>query len=1370
MTVSRWRWGALVAVIALVGLTARLWNLDFDARQHQHPDERHWALTSATLGEAPAPAAHGTLLGPLLDWMDGDRSPANVYRGTEHFQYGPVTLALARDAAGWLHDGVEQGDQPAALVADALDALGVDLVDDTGHARFDAGYQVDLVGRLLGALFDTLTIVVVALIGRRVSGRRVGLVAAGFYAASVMAIQHAHFLGAEPLVGLAAAGTVLATLRIDRTGEPRAWRGGLLAGLAAGAALAAKLSAISVALVPVVLCAWLVVRHRRPADWFRLAAVLVGAVIAFRVLNPGAFEGLGMRLKRPFLDDVHDILHLTESDIPPTVQWARRSGVADGVRWMVQFTVGPGTVLAAVVGSVALWRRRATTGSWVVATLLGVVLATSAVVYSSFAFFGRYLFSMLPAIAVLAGYGAVALWEWRPAVPRLAHAGRVAASALVGAAALWAVVFVGGVYGQTNTRVAASRWIAEHVPTGAVVSTESWDDGLPLRLPGIDPAQWTYKTFELWDTDSTGKIDTLATQLAQVDYVVESSPRVWNAVVRIPARYPVTIAFFHALDAGTLGFDRVATFASPLPDAAAEEAFSVYDHPEVRIWRKVTTLDHAQLLAALNPWPAATAVHVTPQGAAANGLVQLPDEHAAAADAGTYDQAFDTTGSPWLHLLGWLALLAMSAVAAFVLCLPLLRRLPDAGAGVAPLLGLAAPAVVVFVIVAWGQVVFTRGLVIAVYLLWLGAGAIVAHRRWPEVCHVWRRRRGLILTVITVTLVTFALGVALRAADPDLWHPTRAGEKPFELTMLTEVMRTRSLPPHDAWISGGTLNYYYVGYLMLSLPARLLRTSPTVVMNLALAVFSACTSAAAVGLGAAVRARTRRRSPRDLRRAGLLAAALVFVPNPQAVIDALRWLRGGHGTFDWWAPSRVVGNSQAITEFPSWSLLFGDVHPHVLDLAVLLAVFTMSLAWYLAAAHRRRSWVHALAVGVLVGMVRATNTWDFPLAAATAAAVPVTVFLRTHRWRTAARDLALAAGVALVLWLPYTQRIEVYDAGTDPVAHRTHWLDWASHWGFFAVVTLVVVAPAGWRWVRRQPLTSVGWVLMAGGVVLALHDRSVQVTCIALAAVAAVAAVRGGRGVSRLGLAVTSVGWLALALIEQVSVQHDFDRQNTVFKGWYQAWLLLAVASAVCLVTMLPALGSRPARRGVRSLVGVALAGALVFAFVGVPARVDQRTSTGGWSLDGEAFFADDPAVADDLPLIEWLRANVRGLVVVAEAPGDDYRWSARVAQYVGLPTPIGWPYHERQQRRPYGQQIDRRIADLTELYTTTDPLRVDQILATYDARYVVFGVVERQLTDAVTGGRTLLAASCTQEVFRSGELFIAAVDPTCLRSVPLPG
>jgi len=1438
---QRARWPALLLCCVLLGLVGRLWNLDFDQRQHLQPDERHWAITASSLAAAEAPAAHGTLAGPFLDWFDGDRSPANVYRGTESFAYGPVTLAVARSTAGWLHDGVTTGAQPANAVAHAFDLFGVPLIDGQGQPRFDDSYQVDLVGRLLGALLDALTIAVVGLIGRRLGGKRVGLAAAGLYAGSVLAIQHAHFLGAEPLVGLSAALTVLATLRLGATLGPAAsprtvLSGGLLAGAAAGLAVAAKLNGVAVAAVPVLLCALLVVRNRGRLGVLRLCAVVFGAGVAFRLFNPGAFNGLGWSFKQQFLDDVSASIRIEEVDMPPAVQWANRLPYVDPLRWLLMFTVGPGTVGAAVLGAVVMYHRRWVIGRWPVAVVLSAVALPAAVILRSFNPTGRYFMVLLPALHVVAGYGVVAAWRARRSVADAAAAswwarGRqwrwpALALTLAVASGVWATAFVAGVYGHDNTRITASSWIAQHVEPGSVLSLEAWDDGLPLAVPGIDTGQWRSEQFDLFGADDVAKVDRLAGQLVLVDYVVESSPRVWNTVPRIPARYPSTIKFFAALDTGALGFERVATITSPprlslfgrelwrLDDSSAEEAFSVYDHPEVRIWQKVRDVSQAELVHVLDPIAASNAIHVSPQDARANGLMLYADELEANEAVGTYADDFDTTGSPWWHAIGWWLLVQLSALAAFVIFLPVFRRLPDAGAGLATMLGLAVPTVGLFAATTWGGLELTRGLVAAIYAVWFTTAITLARGRVAAMHAVWRDRRRTITLVVLLSSVTFVALLALRAANPDLWHPYRAGEKPFELTMLTEVMRTRALPPYDAWLSGGSLNYYYGGYLMLSLPGRLFSTAPTVVMNLALAVFASATTGAAFTAGAAVHTRARRNTARIAGSAarwagGLAAGFVVLLPNMAVAPEIVGRLSGSRsGPFDWWSLSRVIPDSMAVTEFPAWSLLFGDVHPHVMDLPLLITVLVLCLLWFRALTeHRgRHSLALALTIGALLGLVRATNTWDYPLALAGAIAAAAVAVVRGGRWRVVARDVAIAAAGVVVLWAPYVWRGEVYDGGVEPVTDPTPLHSWLSQWSFFAACTVLVAVAVLWRrvqgsarmWgaVRQGHVVLLAGMLVAAGALAMAPSRATQFVCLALAAVAGATAwlgrsARGARNAS-LPAAVLAVGWAALAVIEQVSVKNDGGRMNTVFKGWYQAWLLLAIGSAGALVAVAAASrathaarvvhdGARPAlakrvvfaRGAVAALVGIAIATSVAFVVLAVPARLDDRASRGGWSLDGLAFFDSDLVdgeqavpLSDDLSLLRWLQSNVRGIVPIAEAPGDDYRWSARMATFVGLPTPVGWPYHERQQKRPYGPIIDTRVAEMREMYTTTDPARVAAVLERYGIRYVVFGVAERRLDD---DGATVLASPCVSEVFRKGSNFVAEVDRECLSLRRLP-
>lgn len=1427
----------LILVCAALGLTARLWNVDFDQGQHLHPDERFWAMTADAIGRQPAPAEHGTLIGPVLDWLDGQRTPASAYRGTESFLYGPISLAAARGTASWLSDGVTNGDQPAAAVAETFDAIGVPLINDDGTANFNNRYDVELVGRMLSAIFDTITLVVIGLIGRRFGGRICGIAAAALYASSVLAIQHAHFLGSEPLLGLGSAVTVLFALRLDRGADGRrAAITGAAVGLAAGFTVAAKLTGVGIAVVPFVGCAWLLVRHRRRSDVIRLASAIVAAALAFRVFNPAAFNGLGISLSTSFTDDLRRASELSSDTAPPSFQWAKRIPVLQPLVWLGVFTVGPGIVIAAAFGTIAMSLRLAQRrfgervqlmtdiGRWPIVIVVSAVVMPFAYIARTSVTTGRYFIPMLPGLYAIAALGVAAALRWARrshGVDRWTASGIAAVS--VGLATIWGVAFVNGVYAQPNTRVEASRWIAANVEPGSVLTSQNWDDGLPLRLPGIDADAYGNVQFDMVGPDDIAKVALIAQQLLTVDYVVESSPRIWASTERMPARFPSTINFFDGLDSGALGFERVATFETGLrlgpwrlDDSTADESFFIVDHPEVRIWAKTRDIGRADIIAVLDPDAASNAIWMDPNDATANGLFLYPDEIATNATGPTYDDAFDTGGSSALHAAWWFVLLELFGLVAFVIALPLFQRLPDAGLGISKTVALGLLSFAVFVAAAWLDLVIDRTLVVVIAVAFGAIGLAAGWRRRDALRGLWRERRRRLIAVEAVTAAMFIAFVVLRAMNPDLWHPDRSGEKPFELTFLTAVLRTKTLPVYDPWFSGGSINYYYGGWFLLTMPARLLRTSPAMTLNLGIALFASCASGAAFSLGAALAATARRINARVTVIAGLLSVVLVLLLGNSAILRSM-WtmVSGGElvgtgrapGQVDWWALSRLIPDGNAITEFPAWSLLFADLHPHVMGMGLFLAIATMCVALHRALVEHRRSAAAmlGLAIGGSAGLLRMTNTWDLPLAAGFVAAAFVAALLSKVSWRRCIIPALTVVAAVVIAWAPYTWRNQVYDAGFDPARFLTRFGDWIQQYGFFVAITLFVIAlhvgPA-WRgalpvWGRviTAHLVVAGTAFVAVGYSSIRPGRATFVACVLLAIGSAWAAWRtwrggtpDGRENSVLGPIALAIGWIIPAGVEMLTVRNDLGRQNSVFKFWFESWIVLAIGSAVIIAEQITSHRDR-VRGWPRRVAAVLVASAMVLAVgfwsLAAPPRIDDRVSDGGLTLDGDHYLLADPpliaraddqpfALADDLALVEWLRANVHGIRVVAEAPGEDYRWTGRIAWLTGLATPIGWPYHESQQKRPLGDEVATRHDDLTQLYSTTDRQEMARVLSRYSVEYVVFGTQERILA-SIASANALRSFECLHIVaatpdtaaagteFDRGDLFVATVDRSCV-------
>jgi uncharacterized membrane protein len=99
--------------------------------------------------------------------------------------------------------------------------------------------------------------------------------------------------------------------------------------------------------------------------------------------------------------------------------------------------------------------------------------------------------------------------------------------------------------------------------------------------------------------------------------------------------------------------------------------------------------------------------------------------------------------------------------------------------------------------------------------------------------------------------------------------------------------------------------------------------------------------------------------------------------------------------------------------------------------------------------------------------------------------------------------------------------------------------------------------------------------------------------------------------------------------------------------------------------------------------------------------------------------------LAADFQGIAWLRDNVEGSPIVLEGVTPTYRWGGRVSIYTGLPTVVGWQWHQEQQRWNYRREVGRRIDDVNRVYRTTDPSEALSIMRKYGVKYVYVGQLE---------------------------------------------
>ncbi len=195
----------------------------------------------------------------------------------------------------------------------------------------------------------------------------------------------------------------------------------------------------------------------------------------------------------------------------------------------------------------------------------------------------------------------------------------------------------------------------------------------------------------------------------------------------------------------------------------------------------------------------------------------------------------------------------------------------------------------------------------------------------------------------------------------------------MEMTYLYGVLRSEEFPPLNPWFAGGFINYYYFGFVLCGGLIKALGVLPEVGFNLCLATFYGLTAAGAFG---AARALTPTRALWPAWAATAFVAVfgnlfqIRFIWNRFVLLgtpdhefsfpifsDIVRAGFGAKRYFSgqslspyiadlYWVSARAIGEGgpgavQPITEFPYWSFLYADLHPHVIALPFTLAIVTL---------------------------------------------------------------------------------------------------------------------------------------------------------------------------------------------------------------------------------------------------------------------------------------------------------------------------------------------------------------------------------------------------------------------------------------------
>ena len=803
----------------------------------------------------------------------------------------------------------------------------------------------------------------------------------------------------------------------------------------------------------------------------------------------------------------------------------------------------------------------------------------------------------------------------------------------------------------------------------------------------------------------------------------------------------------------------------------ADESYSVYDHPKILIFQNRGRLDAQNIEELLiGPAPRVEPGRMTPEDAIANR------------EGGTWTDIFSPQSLPnRFPALAWLLLVEVIALAALPLALALFRPLADRGYLLAKALGILVIGFGAWLASSLHVLPFSQDSVFLALLgLALVSGYILIQDR-AEFTAFLKARWKLLLSEEALFLAIFGLFLAIRMWNPDLWHPWRGGEKPMDFAYLNATIKSTYMPPYDPWFAGGAINYYYFGQFLLATLIKTTGILPEVAFNLAVPLLVAMTAGGAFTIVFnLVQAKGGRTYAAFLAGAGgvLFVVLLGNMDGAVQTVQGFKKVLDGQSfpPFDYWRSTRMLppGDLAGITEFPFFTALFADLHAHFIALPFTLLALGVALAFALGRSARVSPWdwrarldrnhlLLLLVASLVVGALRIMHTWDFPTYFAVMAAV---LFLREYRhsqrlgpevilW-TAAK-VALVYGLSYALYLPYHQNYEQYYGGFVGSRYKTPITRYlAIHALFlFLVVTLWMremvhisserLSLGGGRWWRILPLGGLVLALViALGIVMAAYTQNVLALIVPLLALATPLAWSYLRRDDWTLLFVLGLAVLGLAVglvVDYVTLKGDIERMNTVFKFYLQGWVLLGLAAAFSgwwllrdLLTQVRQRRGRLSRAFWLTTLSLLLASSLAYPVFATPKRLGDRFTALSATLDGTAYaakatFYDEGRpvpLAPDMEAIRWMRANIPGSPVVAEAITPFYRWGARVSVYTGLPGIVGWKWHQEQQRAGYAWQVGTRQAEVDTLFETQSQEKAMQLLAKYDVGYVYVGPLER--------------------------------------------
>jgi YYY domain-containing protein len=718
-------------------------------------------------------------------------------------------------------------------------------------------------------------------------------------------------------------------------------------------------------------------------------------------------------------------------------------------------------------------------------------------------------------------------------------------------------------------------------------------------------------------------------------------------------------------------------------DDEADESFTVYDHPKPLVFKKEHDLSDedfdalfAEALGVEPKWelkpdllsrilgllPQRKAKPASEKVESKTLLLDRPVDELPVIDDFRWNRV--ASRHHWLAVVVWWIAVELVGVVAWPLAFVVFSSLHDRGYILAKSLGLLFVAYLTWLAASLRFLTNSLWTILLALFLLLILSLYLFFRNRAQMISFCQSRFPLMVINELIFALAFLVFVGIRLLNPDLWQPWTGGEKMMEFAFLNAILKSPYFPPYDPYFAGGYINYYYYGQFIVSIMVKLTGIKPSVAFNLAVPMLFALTvggafsvvynltkgsedSEGAEGAGTSSHPSSPIRSLRPICW-GLLGSLFVAVlGNLDGMVQMVKKIGelGGssfHSTipgleglvrlvpglikvlsgqplpvFNYWDPTRVIPFT--INEFPYFSFLFADLHPHMIGIP--FTILFLALAFNVVAGGRggraddrqqREGTLEGFfgwaVIPLCLGALAVINTWDFP----TYLGIIGCAFL-LRQWKAKRINLLwvvsfaiLVGSLSLVLYWPFFEHYKALHVGVGVVKGRTDFRAFITIWGFFLFVLITFLLTELLRQrssagiLRFLRLVAKRWEVLPhlSELYEALVGEQTAGYRLGLYGLGAVLIVVAGLALFRYWVLVLLVPPLALAALlllhREASTEAlftyfliftgflvlvgcevfylkdflqggDHRRMNTIFKFYIQVWVLFGLAAAVVL-------------------------------------------------------------------------------------------------------------------------------------------------------------------------------------------------------------